>query len=75
MLTQRLAGGAGLLLITSFFGRFLALLAQVVTGLVLSDGDFGIYAAAVGLQTIAGITRGGDAQTYRRRALFRGLVV
>lgn len=64
MLTQRLAGGAGLLLITSFFGRFLALLAQVVTGLVLSDGDFGIYAAAVGLQTIAGITRGGDAQTY-----------
>ncbi|MBC02116.1 MAG: hypothetical protein CMJ34_02260 [Phycisphaerae bacterium] len=64
MLTQRLAGGAGLLLITSFFGRFLALLAQIVTGLVLSDGDFGIYAAAVGLQTFAGITRGGDAQTY-----------
>lgn len=64
MLTARLAAGAGLLLATTIFGRFLAIIAQVVTGAVLSDGDFGIYATAIGLQTIAGITRGGDAQNY-----------
>ncbi len=64
MLTRRLAAGAGLLLATSILGRFLALASQVVTGAVLSDDDFGVYAVAIGLQTIAGLTRGGDAQNY-----------
>lgn len=64
MLTVRLASGAGLLLATSILGRMLAIASQVVTGLLLSEDDFGIYAIAIGFQTAAGLTRGGDAQSY-----------
>ena len=39
-------------------------MAQIVTGFVLVDSDFGIFAAAIGVQAIAGLLRGGDVQSY-----------
>ena len=48
----------------SLLGRFAALIAQVVTGLVLIDEDFGVFAIAIGIQSIAGILQGGNALSY-----------
>ncbi len=64
MLTQHAARGASLMLAASLIGRVAALLAQIVTGFLLSEEDFGIFAAAIGIQAIAGLLRGADAQSY-----------
>ena len=64
MLTQQAARGASLMLGASLLGRFAALIAQVVTGLVLIDEDFGVFAIAIGIQSIAGILQGGNALSY-----------
>ena len=64
MLTRQAARGASLMLAASLTGRGAALGAQVVTGLLLSQEDFGIFAAAIGVQAIAGLLRGADAQSY-----------
>lgn len=64
MLTRHAARGASLMLAASLTGRVAALGAQVVTGFLLSDEDFGIFAAAIGVMAIAGMLRGGDAQSY-----------
>lgn len=64
MLTRHAARGASLMLAASLLGRAAALIAQIVTGFVLVDSDFGIFAAAIGVQAIAGLLRGGDVQSY-----------
>ena len=64
MLTKHATRGASLMLAASLTGRGAALGAQVVTGLLLSEEDFGILAAAIGIQAIAGLFRGADAQSY-----------
>jgi PST family polysaccharide transporter len=64
MLTRHAALGASRMLAASLLGRMAALVAQVVTGFLLVDEDFGIYAAAIGVQSIAGLLRGGDVQSY-----------
>lgn len=64
MLTKKAAFGTSLLLASSLTGRVMAMAAQFVAGLVLDPRDFGIYASAVGLVAIAGLLRGGNAQSY-----------
>ena len=64
MLTHQAARGASLMLAASLVGRVAALIAQVVTGLVLIDEDFGVFAIAIGVQAIAGILQGGNALSY-----------
>ena len=64
MLTHQAARGASLMLAASLLGRIAALIAQVVTGLVLINEDFGVFAIAIGIQAIAGILQGGDALSY-----------
>ena len=64
MLTQQAARGASLMLSASLLGRFAALIAQVVTGLVLINEDFGVFAIAIGIQSIAGVLQGGNALSY-----------
>jgi O-antigen/teichoic acid export membrane protein len=64
MLTRSAARGAGLTLIASLAGRVAAALAQIVTGLYLLPDEFGYYASAIGLLTVAGLFRGGSIQMY-----------
>ncbi|MCP4836692.1 MAG: oligosaccharide flippase family protein [Phycisphaera sp.] len=64
MLTQHAARGATLMLAASLFGRIAALAAQIVTGLLLADEQFGVFAMAIGIQAIAGILQGGNALSY-----------
>ena len=64
MLTQHAARGATLMLAASLFGRVAALTAQIVTGLLLADEQFGVFAMAIGIQAIAGILQGGNALSY-----------
>ena len=64
MLTQHAARGATLMLAASLFGRVAALAAQIVTGLLLADEQFGVFAMAIGIQAIAGILQGGNALSY-----------
>jgi len=64
MLTQHAARGASLMLAASLFGRIAALAAQIVTGLLLAEEQFGVFAIAIGIQAIAGILQGGNALSY-----------
>lgn len=64
MLTRSAARGAGLTLAASMVGRVAAMAAQILTGLLLVEDDFGVYAAAIGLLAVAGLTRGGSPQSY-----------
>ncbi len=64
MLTRSAARGAGLTLAASLVGRVVAAVAQVVTGLFLIQNEFGYYASAIGLLTMAGLFRGGSIQLY-----------
>ena len=64
MLTHHAARGASLMLTASLLGRVAALLAQVVTGWVLMDEDFGLFATAIGIQAFAGVLQGGNALSY-----------
>ena len=64
MLTHQAARGASLMLAASLVGRVAALIAQVVTGLLLIDTDFGVFAIAIGIQSIAGLLQGGDVLSY-----------
>jgi PST family polysaccharide transporter len=64
MLTQHAARGASLMLIASLLGRVAALAAQVVTGWILVEDDFGLFATAIGIQAFAGVLQGGNALAY-----------
>jgi O-antigen/teichoic acid export membrane protein len=64
MLTRSAARGAGLTLAASLVGRIAAAVAQIVTGLFLVQEEFGYYASAIGLLTMAGLFRGGSIQLY-----------
>ncbi|MDC0991941.1 oligosaccharide flippase family protein [bacterium] len=64
MLTQHAARGASLMLVASLLGRVAALAAQVVTGWILVDDDFGLFATAIGIQAFAGVLQGGNALAY-----------
>ncbi len=64
MLTRSAARGASLTLAASMVGRVAAMAAQVLTGLLLVEDDFGVYAAAIGLLGVAGLFRGGSPQSY-----------
>lgn len=64
MLTRKAARGASLTLAASMVGRVAALAAQIITGLLLVEDDFGVYASVIGLLAIAGLFRGGSPQSY-----------
>ncbi|MCP4894476.1 MAG: hypothetical protein GY911_11775, partial [Actinomycetales bacterium] len=64
MLTQHAARGASLMLVASLLGRVAALAAQIVTGWILVDDDFGLFATAIGIQAFAGVLQGGNALAY-----------
>ena len=64
MLTQRTASGVGAMLVANILGRVAGLAAQIVTGFVLLDAEFGVFAMAIGVMTVSGLLRGGEIQNY-----------
>ena len=64
MLTHHAARGASLMLAASLLGRVAALAAQIVTGWVLLDEEFGLFATAIGILAFAGLLQGGNALAY-----------
>ena len=64
MLTQRTAHGVSAMLVANVLGRVAGLAAQIITGFALLDTEFGIYAMAIGITTVAGLFRGGEIQNY-----------
>jgi O-antigen/teichoic acid export membrane protein len=64
MLASHASRGAFFLIGANIFSRVIAIFAQLVTGLILTENDFGIYAAAIGIQSMAAITNGGRTQQY-----------
>ena len=52
------------MLVANVLGRIAGLAAQIVTGFVLLDAEFGVFAMAIGAMTVAGLLRGGEIQNY-----------
>ena len=64
MLTQRTAHGVSAMLVANVLGRVAGLAAQIITGFALLDTEFGVFAMAIGITTVAGLLRGGEIQNY-----------
>ena len=64
MLTKKTTFGVGAMFAANVIGRIAALVAQVITGWVLTDLDFGVFAVATTCANMAGLLRGGDIQIY-----------
>ncbi len=64
MLTQRTAHGVSAMLVANVLGRIAGLAAQIVTGFVLLDTEFGVFAMAIGITPVAGLLGGGQIQNY-----------
>lgn len=52
------------MLVANVLGRVAGLAAQIITGFALLDTEFGVFAMAIGVTTVAGLLRGGEIQNY-----------